>query len=447
MLTTPNIEAAPAAGGASPQYDAQCVPDQTDLLAGWTAAVGDGVASGCTVSAAGGNMKVNIAAGWVAIHDLLYPTPAINGVVVGAASSTDRRDIVVISQPFTLGSTSYTSGGGAVTSISVVALPYAIPSGSIIAMANGDMVTTSASAAQGATTVSITSQTPTAGAGWVASSTITAAWVVAGTANPTGGAGWTRTSTVLPPVKPSVPSGAILVGEVYVEGTGATATTTIAAGNIVDKTAQVGQAGGWTPTSAAWTYVSATQFTISSDVDYSKRYTPGTKLRWSESGTVKYAHVASSSYSAGTTMVNLIGTQTYTFAANPDTGSQFWCDSGTQPHDFPNYFAYSIGLTGCSSSSTVYCIYSISGRTCSVSFATSGTSNATTKTINLPVESTVPVYVPAGYTENNGTVATAPGQIDVPASSATASLYKDCTQAAWTSSGSWACFGAFSYQI
>lgn len=47
-----------------------------------------------------------------------------------------------------------------------------------------------------------------------------------------GTAGWTRNSTGLPPVKPAVPTGSVLLAEVYVAST----STVIITGNILDKT-------------------------------------------------------------------------------------------------------------------------------------------------------------------------------------------------------------------
>lgn len=55
--------------------------------------------------------------------------------------------------------------------------------------------------------------------------------VVAGTA--CGTIGWTRNSTGLPPDKPNIPANSIIVAEVYVAST----TTTVAAGNLIDKRA------------------------------------------------------------------------------------------------------------------------------------------------------------------------------------------------------------------
>lgn len=53
---------------------------------------------------------------------------------------------------------------------------------------------------------------------------------VAGTA--CGTLNWTRASAGLPPVKPSIPAGSILLGEVYVPGNA----TSLSAGNLTDKT-------------------------------------------------------------------------------------------------------------------------------------------------------------------------------------------------------------------
>ena len=51
-----------------------------------------------------------------------------------------------------------------------------------------------------------------------------------------GTAGWIRTSTNLGPVKAAIPANSVVLAEIYIEGSGATATTAVAAINIVDKT-------------------------------------------------------------------------------------------------------------------------------------------------------------------------------------------------------------------
>lgn len=66
---------------------------------------------------------------------------------------------------------SHTNGGGAVTSLAVLALEFAIPNGSVLIFENGDTVTLTAAAAAGATTITIPSTTPSTNqagqvAGW-----------------------------------------------------------------------------------------------------------------------------------------------------------------------------------------------------------------------------------------------------------------------------------------
>ncbi len=151
-LTIPNIE-------AGPTFDAQSVPDATDWATQSASESGTGVISGMTVSPSS-LMTVAVASGVYVIAGVIY-TYAGGTVAAGAASSTDRRDIVTIN----------------------------------------------------------------------AAGTLT---VTAGTA--CGTAGWTRTSAGLPPVKPAIPSGGCLLGELYVANT----TTTVASGNIIDKTTLIG---------------------------------------------------------------------------------------------------------------------------------------------------------------------------------------------------------------
>lgn len=57
---------------------------------------------------------------------------------------------------------------------------------------------------------------------------------------PCGTALWTRNSTGLPPYKPAIPSNNVLLGEIYVAST----TTSVASGNLVDKTTMTGGAPG-----------------------------------------------------------------------------------------------------------------------------------------------------------------------------------------------------------
>lgn len=158
-LLVPNIE-------ASPTFDAQAIPDATDLAAqiAATAPVETGVVSGCAVSPQSSpNMTVKVAAGTIIVNGTQVAVTAVSSLSIAAADATDRRDIVVVNNAGT---------------VSVV------------------------------------------------------------TGTDCGTAGWSRTTpnpltTNPPPVKPSIPANSVMLAEVYV----ASSTTSIAAGNLIDKTA------------------------------------------------------------------------------------------------------------------------------------------------------------------------------------------------------------------
>ena len=98
-LTTPNAE-------DSPTYQAQAVLDKTDLAALSLAVQQTGVISGMTVTA-GGGYNVNVAAGVIQVGWDQQNVSAVTGLAPAAASSTDRRDIVVCS---TTGTVSIVAG-------------------------------------------------------------------------------------------------------------------------------------------------------------------------------------------------------------------------------------------------------------------------------------------------------------------------------------------------
>jgi hypothetical protein len=150
-LTFPTAE-------SSPSFAGQAVLDATDMAAALAAAAGSGV-TGCLVTAQGSpNMTVQVASGSVVVAGATTAVAAVASLTIGAASTNDRRDIVVVSNAGT---------------VSVVA---------------GAQCTTPA---------------------------------------------WLPSVGVLPPVKAAIPANSVLLAEIYV----AAATTSIVAGNIVDKTA------------------------------------------------------------------------------------------------------------------------------------------------------------------------------------------------------------------
>lgn len=94
---------------------------------------------------------------------------------------------------------------------------------------------------------------------------------------------------------------------------------------------------GWTAHSITWTRTSDTTFTLSGD--YTLIFTKGTRIKWSESGTVKYGTVKTSSHAGGTTTVTLFATTDYVMAANPDASSTYYSYQ-INPQGYPGTFSF-----------------------------------------------------------------------------------------------------------
>jgi hypothetical protein len=87
----------------------------------------------------------------------------------------------------------------------------------------------------------------------------------------------------------------------------------------------------------------ASTFTVYGDS--TARYKRGVRVRWAESGTLKYGVVAAdSTYAPNVTTVTLAANLDYWMAANPDTGSLMYSDA--TPPDYPIWFGYQPGFTG-----------------------------------------------------------------------------------------------------
>ena len=77
-------------------YDAQTVPDPTDVAALQGVGTGTGVVTGCALTPQGTpNMTGQLSAGWVMVNGLFYQVSAVNPVTFATASTTDRKDIVI----------------------------------------------------------------------------------------------------------------------------------------------------------------------------------------------------------------------------------------------------------------------------------------------------------------------------------------------------------------
>lgn len=192
---------------------------------------------------------------------------------------------------------------------------------------------------------------------------------------------------------------------------------------------------GWTRDLGTWVRVSNTQFTITDVYDHTTTLSKSTYLRWTESGTIKYAVVASSSFNSGVTTVNMIPTTDFVMAANPDAGSN-WYAYG-KPPSLPQKFAFTPTLTGVSSQGTVVGYWNVHNGLITVSInvvaGLPATGNATTFTVsNLPVNSVFGNdFVGTGQDAGTEVIMTA----STAASSATLTFGKSVAGGAWTASG------------
>lgn len=128
-FTLPTLE-------SSPTFDGQTVPDSTDFALLTGSMDGTGVISGCAVTPhTGSDMNVSIAAGIVLIAGLPVIVAAVTSLAVGAASSFDRRDIVVVNSSGTVSVTAgtpCTTAGWSRTSTSLPPVKQAIPANSTV---------------------------------------------------------------------------------------------------------------------------------------------------------------------------------------------------------------------------------------------------------------------------------------------------------------------------
>lgn len=194
-----------------------------------------------------------------------------------------------------------------------------------------------------------------------------------------------------------------------------------------------GSTDGWTASSDTWTYASASTFTIAG-VDRTAIYTKGTRLKFTQT-TAKYAVVVGSSFSTNTTVTIAVNTD-YTIANASITSPSY--SYQLKPQGYPGWFNYNPSFTGFSANPNYWCVYSIDGATCTFilnAALSAGTSNATTKTITLPVSTTNYFFGVLGTGQDAGSTMTAPIMAQTGGASATLNIYKAIYQTAWTGSG------------
>lgn len=141
---------------------------------------------------------------------------------------------------------------------------------------------------------------------------------------------------------------------------------------------------GWTATTAAWTYASATTFTVVGD--QTAVFSKGTRLRFTQTS-VKYAVVISSAFSSVTT-VTIAQNTDYTLANTALSVMSY--SYAASPQGYPGTFAYTPTLTtgtGTVTTQTTTGNFRILGKTCTlfvfITLTTNGT-GATDFRITLP---------------------------------------------------------------
>lgn len=95
-----------------------------------------------------------------------------------------------------------------------------------------------------------------------------------------------------------------------------------------------GNTDGWTPAEETWVYASASSFTVAG-VDVTAKYSKGTRLKFTQAATVKYAVVLSSSFSTDTT-VNILVNTDYTIAESAISDNYF--SYQMNPQGYPGWF-------------------------------------------------------------------------------------------------------------
>lgn len=202
---------------------------------------------------------------------------------------------------------------------------------------------------------------------------------------------------------------------------------------------------GWIGSNETWTYVSATTFTVASDV--TGKYQRGDKLKLTQT-TAKYFYVATTpTFGAGVTTVTVTGGSDYSLA-NAAITLPFYSKDAT-PQGFPTWFNYTptwTGFTAAVPTGTVK--FSIYGRACTVYVGadTAGTSNSTGFSMSVPVTASGGTTYAAGTGLDNSAFRTTPCRAEI-GNGATAVTFGLSASGGgtWTNSGTKFWLGQFTY--
>jgi hypothetical protein len=199
-----------------------------------------------------------------------------------------------------------------------------------------------------------------------------------------------------------------------------------------------------------WTYASASSFTVSGD--QTAAFTSGTRIKLTQSSTVEYFVVTSSSYSSPNTTVNITGGSDYTLA-NSAISANFH-SYAANPQGYPTWFNFAPATTGITGGSEAG-RFNIIVKQVTIMYYASSTSSSTGKTFTLPVAassgaSTFNIVSMGKCRDNNVVKTTACAMsIGIDGSNTHAVLSVDATagSSTWTASGSWYYIGSISYSL
>lgn len=194
-------------------------------------------------------------------------------------------------------------------------------------------------------------------------------------------------------------------------------------------------ADGWTAASGTWSYSSGSVITINTDL--STTFSKGDKLRFVQGGTTEYFYLLGFGLASGTTTGTVRG-DAGTPVANAAISSPYFSKKES-PYAWPDWFNFTTTWGGYANTPAGTTIrYKLSGKMCTFYNidGASGTSNATTATLTLPV-ALGQTYSNMGvvYVADNGSNIASPGHMMGGASSYSGTVYKAWYQGAFTTSG------------
>ncbi len=205
---------------------------------------------------------------------------------------------------------------------------------------------------------------------------------------------------------------------------------------------------GWEPIPLSLAYDTASRFLVVGDL--TAAFEVGDRIRLDNGGTTKYFFVVGIQLSGGTTLVSVTGGSAYSLANSAITNP--YSSKEARPAGFPSVFEYSPTVTGFSANPAGKYYFSILGRVVTLWLAqsASGTSNATTFSLTLPVTaggvSGDAWDAKCGIALNNGAAAEN-AYMEIINGGGSVDLYLSIASGNWTASGGKMARGSIAYFI